>query len=97
MPIYVTLYKFTDQGVKAVKESPARAEAATKALEAIGGKLLGLYYTMGEYDLIGIGEVPNDEAAMTYALGLGSAGNVRTTTLKAFTKEQFAEFVKKLP
>jgi uncharacterized protein with GYD domain len=97
MPIYITLYKFTDQGIKAVKESTARAEAATKALEAMGGKLLGLYYVMGEYDLIGIGEAPNDDVAMVFALGLSSAGNVRTTTLKAFTKAQFAEFVKKLP
>jgi uncharacterized protein with GYD domain len=97
MPIYITLYKFTDQGVKAVKESPARAEAATKALEAMGGKVHGLYYVMGEYDLIGIGEAPNDEVAMTFALALGLAGNVRTTTLKAFSKEQFAELVKKLP
>ncbi len=97
MPTYVTLYKFTDQGVKAVKESPARAEAATKALEAMGGKMLGLYWVMGEYDLIGFGEAPNDDVAMTFALGLSAAGNVRTTTIKAFTKEQFAEFVKKLP
>jgi uncharacterized protein with GYD domain len=97
MPIYITLYKFTDQGVKAVKDSPARTEAATKALEAMGGKVLGIYYVMGEYDLIGIGEAPNDDVAMTFALGLGLAGNVRTTTLKAFTKEQFAELVKKLP
>ena len=97
MPIYIVLFKFTDQGIKAVKESPARANAGTKALEAMGGKLLGLYYVMGEYDLIGIAEAPNDEVVMTFALGLGSGGNVRTTTLKAFTKEQFAEFVKKLP
>ena len=97
MPTYITLYKLTDQGVKAIKESPARAEAATKAIEAMGGKVIGIYYTMGEYDLIGIGEAPNDEVAMTFALALGSAGNVRTTTFKAFTIEQFAEIVKNLP
>ena len=52
---------------------------------------------MGEYDYVGIAEAPNDEVAMTFMLGLGSAGNVRTTTLKAFTTEQFAEMVNKLP
>ena len=52
---------------------------------------------MGEYDYVGIGEAPSDEVAMTFMLAQGSAGNVRTTTLKAFTKEEFAEIVKKLP
>ncbi len=52
---------------------------------------------MGEYDYVGIGELPNDETAVTLALAFGSQGNVRTTTLKAFTKEEFAEIVKKLP
>ena len=96
MPIYITLYKFTDQGIKAVKESPARTAANIKAVEAMGIKVLGVYYTMGEYDLVSIGEAPNDEVAMTYALSIGSAGSVRTTTLKAFTVEEFAEIVKNL-
>jgi uncharacterized protein with GYD domain len=86
MPTYVILYKFTDQGSKTAKESPERVDAAIKAAEA-----------MGECDLISIGEMPNDDAALAFALGIGAAGNVHTTTLKAFTKEQFAAVVKKLP
>ncbi len=97
MPTYISLMKFTDQGIKTVKEAPQRLEAATKGLEAMGGKLIGFYATMGEYDYVGIAEAPNDDVAMTFLLGLGAAGNVRTTTLKAFTMEEFAEFVKKLP
>jgi uncharacterized protein with GYD domain len=89
--------KLTDQGIKDIKKAPRRIEAATKALEAMGGKLTGFYFTMGEYDYMAIGEAPNDEAALTFLLELGSAGNVRTTTLKAFPKEQLAEMVKKLP
>jgi uncharacterized protein with GYD domain len=52
---------------------------------------------MGEYDYVAIGEAPNDEAAATFALALGSLGNVKTTTLRAFTKDEFATLVKKLP
>ena len=63
----------------------------------MGGKVLGFYAVMGEYDYVAIGEAPSDQVAMTFALGLGSAGNVRTTSLKAFTKEELAEMVKKLP
>ena len=97
MPTYITLYKFTDQGIKGIKDIPQRMEDAIKNYEAMGGKVISVYTVMGEYDIVAIGEVPSDEIAMTFALALGSQGNVRTTTLKAFTKEQFAAMVKKLP
>jgi len=69
----------------------------SKVSKKWGGKLVSFYTTMGEYDYAAIAESPSDEVAMTYLLGPGSAGNVRTTTLKAFTKEQLAAIVKKLP
>lgn len=97
MPVYVTLFKFTDQGIKTVKESTARTKANKKALEAAGAKILDLYYTMGEYDLVAVTEAPSDEVCMAVTLAIGMAGSVRTTTLKAFTVEQFEEIVKKLP
>jgi uncharacterized protein with GYD domain len=97
MSTFVTLYKLTDQGAKTIKDAPARVAAAMKALEAMGGKLVGFYVTMGEYDYIGIGEAPNDEVAAAFALALGAQGNVHTTTLRAFTVEQFASIVKMLP
>ena len=97
MPMYVVLYKLTEQGVKEIKNAPERIEAGIKAAEAMGGKVLGFYATLGEYDYVSISEAPSDEAAMTFMLGLGAQGNVRTTTLRAFTKEELAEMVKKLP
>jgi uncharacterized protein with GYD domain len=97
MPTYISLLKLTDQGIKNIKEAPARVEEGIKAMEAGGGKFIGFYSVMGEYDYVIIGEAPSDEAMMTYLLALGSLGNVRTTTMKAFNKEQFSDFVKKLP
>jgi len=97
MPTYVVLMKLTDQGVKDIKNAPARVEAGIKAWEALGGKLIGFYSVMGEYDYVAVGEGPSDEVATTFALGLGSLGNVRTTTLRAYTAEEFAAIVKKLP
>ena len=97
MPTYVILYKYTDQGIKNVKQAPQRIEEGIKGFEAMGGKVHSFYSVMGDYDYVGVGEAPSDEVAMTFALALGSAGNVRTTTLKAFTKEEFAEIIKKLP
>ena len=97
MPTYVTLFKLTDQGIKAVKDAPRRIEDAVKGMQAGGGKLIDIYAVMGEYDYVAIGEAPSDEVAVSIALALGSQGSVRTTTLRAFTREELASLVKKLP
>lgn len=96
MPTYIGLFKLTDQGIKGIKEAPQRLEEAMTAYEKMGGKVLGFYLVMGEYDYVAIGEAPSDEVQVTFALALGSKGFVRTTTLKAFTKEEFAKIAKKL-
>jgi uncharacterized protein with GYD domain len=97
MPTYITLYKLTDQGIKNIKDAPGRIEESIKGFESMGGKLTGFYAVMGEYDYVAIGELPSDEIAMTFSLTVGSLGNVRSTSLKAFNKEEFGEIVKKLP
>jgi uncharacterized protein with GYD domain len=97
MPTYVALMKFTEQGAKDIKNAPKRSQEFIKGLEAMGGKLLGFYLTMGEYDYVGIAEMPSDEVALTYLMGLGAAGFVTTTTLKAFKLEEFTPLVNKLP
>jgi len=97
MPTYVALMKLTEQGAKDIKNAPKRAQEFIKGLEAMGGKLQGFYLTMGEYDYIGIAEAPSDEVALTFLMGLGAAGNVKTTTLKAFKLEDFTPLVNKLP
>jgi uncharacterized protein with GYD domain len=97
MVTYILLMKLTDQGVKAIKEAPARIEAGIKGWEAMGGKIHGFYATMGEYDYVSVGEAPSDEVAMAFSLALSSLGNVRTVSLKAFTVEEFTKVVKHLP
>jgi uncharacterized protein with GYD domain len=97
MPTYIGLYKMTDQGIRDVKNAPNRVEDAIKAVQAMGGKVLGVYIVMGEYDYVTIGEFPSDEVATTFSLALSSRGTVRTTTLRAFTKEEFESMIKKLP
>jgi uncharacterized protein with GYD domain len=96
MAIFVTLYKFTDQGAKNVKESPQRLSAGLKAFEARGGKTLGAYYTLGEYDLVIIGEIADEQAGIANALAQASLGNVRSTTLRGYTPTEFAEIIKKI-
>jgi len=97
MPKYVTLFNFTEKGAQAIKDMPEATETAIKNFEAVGGKLLGWYLVMGTYDIVAISECPNDEVAATYILSLASGGLVRTTTLKAFTKDEFYGIVKNIP
>ena len=97
MPRYVWLIKLTKKGLEEIKDSSKRVEAAEKEIEGLGGKLLDFYMVMGEYDYVAIVEFPSDEVYMTYVLGLGAAGFVRTTSLKAFSREEFDGFLSKLP
>lgn len=97
MPIYVTLFKWTDSGVKNIKDAPAKIAESRKTAEQLGGKVLGLYVTMGDNDLVSVVEWPNDEMAATTSMAVSSRGNARTTTLRAFTEQEFAAMAKKLP
>jgi len=97
MPTFALMMKFTDMGIRRVKDSPGRIEEAIKGWDVLGGKLIGLYTVLGEYDLIAIGDAPNDETVINFILKLGSIGNVRTKTFRVFTKEEFTEMVNKLP
>ena len=97
MPTYITLYKMTEQGIKNVKDAPGRIQEGIKNWEGAGGKLIGFYATQGEYDYVGIAEHPDEEVATAFMLGMGAQGNVRTTTLRAFSPDQFASIVAKIP
>jgi uncharacterized protein with GYD domain len=97
MPHYVLLMKLTEQGAKAIKDAPVRLEAGIKGFEAMGGKVTEFFVVMGEYDYVAFGEAPSDEVAAAFSLALSSLGNVKTQTLKAFTRAEFAAVVKKLP
>ncbi|MBC8389840.1 MAG: GYD domain-containing protein [Actinobacteria bacterium] len=92
----IMLMKVTDQGLKDIKNAPQRIEQGIKTFENMGGKILGFYTVTGEYDYIVIGEAPSDEVGMAFIMGLCAQGNVSTTTINAYTKEEFAEIVKKL-
>jgi uncharacterized protein with GYD domain len=97
MPTYISLVNYTQQGIEKVKESPARLDAVRKVYEAAGGKLLQFYLVMGRYDVVVIGEAPDDKAVAKIALTIGSKGAVRTETLRAFTEDEYRKIVAELP
>ncbi len=96
MPHYVVLINWTDQGIKNVRESPKRAQAARSQAESFGGKL-SLWYTLGQYDIVAVAEFPSDEAFQKFAFWVGSLGSIRTTTLKAWSEEEAAGLISSLP
>src|SRR5687768_1369986 len=85
MPTYVSLCKWTEQGVQNARESTRRAEQAKAAVRKLGGKLTTILWTQGRYDLIAISDFPDEESAMAFLLTLGGGGNVRTETLRAYS------------
>ncbi len=97
MPAYIILVNLTDQGIRNAKDTVKRARAAEQALEAAGGRKIGIWWTMGQYDMAFIAEGPDDETAMRVVLGVAMQGNVHTTTLKAFSEEEMEHIVAGLP
>ena len=93
MQTYVVLMKLTDQGIKDVKQAPQRIKDGISLFERNGGKVLGFYLTMGEYDYVAVGEAPNDGVVLTFCLSLGAGGNVRTTTLRGFPASELEQLV----
>ena len=97
METYFILANYTEQGVKNLKESPARIEAAKAATEQAGGEWLGWWLTMGRYDFVILVKAPNAVTAVTLLLATGMQGNIRTETLRAFSAEEFSGIVANLP
>lgn len=97
MPTYILLVKLTDQGSKDIHNAPARVEEAINLYQKMGGKVIGAYLVMGEYDYIAVGECPSDEIAVSYSLALSAQGNVKTTTLKAFPPKELQSIIRNLP
>ena len=97
MATYIILTNWTQKGIENVKESPDRLDAAKKAFQAAGGELKEFYLVMGKYDMVVVGEAPDDATAATLALAIGSGGAVRTETLRAFTEDEYREIIAALP
>jgi uncharacterized protein with GYD domain len=96
MTTYVALANWTDQGMRAVADSPRRLDAARKALEEMGGRFVSLLMTMGEHDLVLVYEAPDDAVAARFTLLLGKQGHVRTKTLKAFPEPAYRAIIESL-
>ena len=93
MVTYIMLLNWTDQGIKNVKDSPKRLDAVKKLAKDMGGEVKSFYMTLGQYDLVLIIDMPNNDKLASFGLKLGSLGNVRSTTLKTFSEDDYRRIV----
>ncbi len=95
MPTYVALINWTEQGVKGFKETVDRYEAAGDAMSGMGASFKDVYWTTGPYDIVAIVEAPDDESATAALLMTASQGNIRTTTLRAFSADEMRSVIQR--
>src|SRR3974377_224291 len=88
---------WTDQGIRGVKEAPKRAQAARDLAKKLGVEIKQVYLTSGESDLLLILETPNGDNIAKFALALGSLGNVRSRTARAWPQAEYEKMVSELP
>ena len=96
MPSYLSLVSWTEQGVRTIKDSPARIDAYKQAVTDAGGRLIFFYMLMGDHDFATLIEVADDATAARILLELGRGGNVRTQTMRAFTEAEAKDILNSL-
>jgi uncharacterized protein with GYD domain len=96
MASYVVLFQYTDQGIRNVKDTTKRAAAAGELAKKFGVRIGDFLWTLGQYDGVIIAEAPNDEAMAAFSVAVGSLGNIKSQTLRAFRAKEFDEILAKV-
>ncbi len=96
MPTYIMLARFTEQGIRNIKDSPKREEVFRNLCKKVGAQVKDVYRTMGRYDLVAIVDAPDAVTMNAILYSLGSLGNVRTETLRAFTRPETDQALAKM-
>lgn len=96
MATYIVLSTFTDQGIRSVKDTTKRVDAVKELARKFGVSMKESYWTLGSYDVVAIFDAPDDASITALGLALGTAGNVRTQTLRAFSREEMNGVLAKL-
>ena len=97
MPVYVTLLNWTDQGIRNVREAVQRVDSGAQVAEQkYGVRLREVYWTVGPYDYALLWEAPDEQSMTAFMLELGSLGNVRSTTLRAYDHDEMGGLLERL-
>jgi uncharacterized protein with GYD domain len=96
MPTYVILVSWTDQGIRNVKQTIERNDHGGEIAEKHGLKVKQAYWTVGAYNMVSVIEAPDDEAVSAHLLEIGSLGNIRTITLRAYNEQEMSGILQRL-
>ena len=96
MATYIALANFTDKGIGSIKDTTKRADAAKEMAAKFGVTVKDIYWTLGQYDVVITCEAPDDASFTAFGLAIGAAGNIRTQTLRAFTKDEMNVILSKM-
>ena len=96
MATYIGLIQFADQGIRNVKDTVKRGDAAMAEAEKMGMKVLEEFWTMGAYDAVVVFDAPDDETMSAFMLKIGSLGNVKSHTMRAFRKNEMEKVLAKI-
>ncbi len=94
---YAVLYKFTQSGLASIKDQPERVKHAKELSAQMGIRVVGVWMTMGEYDMVTVVDAPDEQTLAARLLITGKAGHVTTTTMRAFSEDEFAQILSKPP
>jgi uncharacterized protein with GYD domain len=97
MPTFMCFLNWTDQGAKNAKDATKRSQASQSMAGKLGGKLLSAYVTTGQYDVVLTLEMPNGEAMIKFVSAISASGNARTTTVRAYTPDEFSKLAADAP
>jgi uncharacterized protein with GYD domain len=97
MPLFIVSLNWTDQGIRAVKEAPKRSQAAKELAKKLSIQIKEIYLTSGESDLVAIIDAPSFDNVAKLAMAIGSQGNVRTKTARAWTEAEYTKLISELP
>ena len=97
MATYIALVNFTDQGIRHIRQTTERANGLMNAAANLGIKIKDIYWTMGAFDAVFTAEAPDDETMTAFAASMGSLGNIRTQTMRAFSAQEMNQILAKLP
>jgi uncharacterized protein with GYD domain len=96
MATYIVLSSFTEQGIRGVKDTTKRADMVRQVAKKFGVTVREFFWTLGSYDVVIIMEAPDDASMTAFGLAIGAEGNVRTQTLRAFSREEMNGILAKL-
>jgi uncharacterized protein with GYD domain len=93
----VSLIDWTSEGIAGFKDTVDRYDSAEEQFEKLGVSFVDVYWCLGEHDIVAIIEAPDDETATAALLAVGAAGNIRTKTMRGFSRDEMRSLIEKAP